>query len=111
VLGPALSEREADSLVGVGILVLIGVRQQHSTYVDEPQRGIVCPARELPAAEVQQVAAGVQERMHLFKAAGDERADVRHRAVLPDKPQEAADDAVDPGTVDFVDCVDNLDRL
>jgi hypothetical protein len=113
VLGPALGERETDSLVGVGVLVLVlvGTRQQHRTHVDEPQRGIVFPARGLPAAEVQQVAAAVQERMQFLKAPGDERAEMRHRAVLPEKPREEADGAVDFGAVDFVDCVDTNDRL
>jgi hypothetical protein len=93
------------------VLVLIGIQQQYRAYVDEPQRGIVCPARELPAAEVQQVAAGVQECMQLFEAAEDERADVRHRAVLPDKAREETDDAVAPDIVDYVDFVDTHDKI
>jgi len=73
--------------------------------MDETQRGIVFPAREFPAAEVQQVAAGVQKRMQLFKSAGDERADVRHRGVLPDEAREGN------AAIDFVDYVDIYDKV
>jgi hypothetical protein len=89
VLGPALGEREGDSLVGVGVLILVGARQQHRAHVDEPQRWIVFPARELSAAEIEQVAAGVQERMELLESPRDERAEMEHGAVLPERSERA----------------------
>ena len=85
MFGPVLGEREGDSLVGVSVLVHVGIGHKHCPHMDQPQWRIVFPARALPAADIQQVPAGVQQRIQLFEAARDEGADVRHRGVLPEK--------------------------
>jgi len=49
-----------------------------------PEQLTVGIAWVLASAEVQQIPRGVEERVELLEMARDERADVRHRAFLPE---------------------------